>query len=241
MPCCELPCRTCHPPQILMGASSSSRLGWLMKISFAVRHSCRICSRVASHGRGVRCASPRSLQPTGGSRPAAHSRPLHPRCTSDSDSATTLPGRPFLASRRRSIMSSRSVSSCSRPRERALRLEVGPTACAPPCPLPAAPAPRPASSTPPPAASSGSRRSRGHSNSSFHRPGCGTGGEAACGPALVPSAHHSCRASGGWGMAARAVHSAALTIGKLQLLLGIHLVRLSADEANGGIAERGNG
>ena len=42
-------------------------------------------------------------------------------------------------------------------------------------------------------------------------------------------------------MAARAVHSAALTIGKLQLLLGIHLVRLSADEANGGIAERGNG
>lgn len=37
-------CQGCnHSPQILIGASNSSRFGWLMKISFAVRHSCLIC------------------------------------------------------------------------------------------------------------------------------------------------------------------------------------------------------
>lgn len=39
-------------PQILIGASSSSRLGWLIKISFAVRHSWRICEDM---GPGPMC------------------------------------------------------------------------------------------------------------------------------------------------------------------------------------------
>ena len=67
------PNQTMHLPQILMGASSSSRLGCCIKISFDSRHN---------------------------------------RLISCSVSCTCLPGRPFLTSKSRSIISSVLILSC---------------------------------------------------------------------------------------------------------------------------------
>ncbi len=66
--CCNPPGGAVNAPQILMGASSSSKLGCDMKISFAVRHRCLIsCSVSCTCLPGRLCRTSRSRSMTSSS------------------------------------------------------------------------------------------------------------------------------------------------------------------------------